>query len=140
MQQAREENRVFQETRLFSERHRHVCTFCFAIDFTGTRKIKTRTEPKERTGTHQTRKRRKGKSTSQQVRITWISGISLQNRHVSKGWGSQSSFLFSGLDRLHAASTGCSLYIDLVNNTLIWTDNSQGSLHVGGLCAAQYFL
>uniref|UniRef100_A0A3B5K045 SAM domain-containing protein SAMSN-1-like n=2 Tax=Takifugu rubripes TaxID=31033 RepID=A0A3B5K045_TAKRU len=32
----------------------------------GTRKIKTRTEPKERTGTHQTRKRRKEKFTSHQ--------------------------------------------------------------------------
>lgn len=39
---------------------------------TGTRKIKARTESKERTGTHQSRKRRKGKATANQVRIASI--------------------------------------------------------------------
>lgn len=150
LQQAGEEMRVFQETRLVSERHRRcsegkcyndTCAR-FALRLTPQAPERLKPEWNLKSGQEPIRPGRGEKENPPHSRSESLGfqEYLFKTDTFQKGWGSQSSFLFSGLDCLHAASTGCSLYIDLVNNTLIWTDNSQGSLHVGGLCAAQYFL
>lgn len=140
LQQAGEEMRVFQETLLSFPND--TCT-CFALRLTPQAPERLKPERNLKSGQEPIRPGRGEKENSPHTRsesLGFQEYLFMTGTFHGGGVGGGGSFLFSGLDCLHAASAGCSLYIDLVNNTLIWTDNSQGSLHVGGLCAARYFL
>lgn len=138
----RRRNEGFSGERCCSEGICYDTCACFALQMTPQAPERLKPERNLKSGQEPIRPGRGEKENSPHTRseLCGFQEYLFMTGTFHRKGGSQSSFLFSGLDCLHAASTGCSLYIGLVNNTLSWTDNSQGSLHVGGLCAALYFL
>lgn len=106
--------------------HTHACLLWLFPQ--GTRKIKAKTESKEQTGPHQSRRRRKGKTTSNQVRIN----INFCSLHTSQRNGPcfletlETRAVSSSLDLI--VYRGCFLYIDMNHglHTLIWIKDSSG--------------
>lgn len=112
----------------------HTCMLAVIVS-TATRKIKAKTESKEQTGPLQSRRRRKGKTTSNQVRLN-TNSCSL---HTSQRDGPclleplETRSVSSSLDLI--VYRGCFLYIDMNRglHTLIWIEDSSGLIVCCGI-------